>query len=113
MLDPDESPNFTPSERESIVDFNTALADLIVTQYRFTETDENELRVATNRGFRRALKDLAWKAGFLHYLTIEQQHRVQQLIDELDAICRKDQERSTHEILQGMVESIEKRPPVQ
>ena len=95
MTNDEECPNLTPEEQ-------VALA-----------RDKEDIRVAINAGFRAALNDLGWRCGFLHYLTIEQQHRVQEVIDELRALFENDSDKFSEALGRGMVESIRKLPPVQ
>lgn len=102
----------TDEEIEILKTFSPITLESIERRWTLSDADRNELRVATNRGFKAQLKFLAWQARFLHYLTVEQQHRVQQIIDELRAMFDEDSDKSANALGQAMIESIKKLPPV-
>jgi hypothetical protein len=112
MIKDEEYPNLTLEEKNTQQKLRTYLADLRANAQTFTDHEKEDMRVAINSGFRSELRFLAWRAAFLQYLTIEQQYRVLQVIDELNALFKEDGDKFSEALGRGMVESIRKLPPV-
>ena len=75
-------------------------------------SENSDEREKVKHEFRSKLADLAWRAGFLTYLTSEEQERTRKLIEELTTIFEEDKHRFLDALGRGMCESIAKLPPV-